>query len=141
MGKKKHKKRNKAPAQQTPAVFKKAPFFALPRCPQCGRSVLYRQLAAKPAAFSVRCRCGERFSCRPGLASAVLWLAALLLCFGMTRLVLAVSTDLMPVVFFTALFVAAAFFLYPLTLRAARPKPRKRHSTKEESQLPEKNGK
>ncbi len=137
------KKRKKAPVQKTPAAVaqKRSPFFALPRCPECGRTVLYRTLAAKPMLFAVRCRCGAEFGCRPRLASGILWLVTLLLCLGMIRLVIAVSTDMIPVFFFTVVFVTGAFFLYPLTLRAVRRNPKKQQLSKDESQLPEKNEK
>lgn len=140
MGKKKRKKAA-APEISAAVPQKRAPFFALPRCPECGRTVLYRTLAAKPVLFAVRCRCGAEFCCRPRLASGILWLATFLLCFGMIRLVIAVSTDMIPVYFFTVVFVTGAFFLYPLTLRAGCKSRKKQHLSKNDSQLHEKNEK
>lgn len=137
------KKRKAAPAQNTPApvLKKRSPFFALPRCPECGRTIPYRRLAAKPMLFAQHCRCGQRFRCRPGLASLILWLVTALLCMGMIRLVIRVSTDMMPVFFFTLIFVTGAFFLYPFTLRAVRCRPKKRLYGKNKPQLPKKNEK
>lgn len=137
------KKKRKTPAQKTPApvLKKRAPFFALPRCPECGRIVPYRQVVARPPVFSVPCRCKNKFRCRSGAASLILWLCTVLICLGMIRLIIAVSTDMIPVFFFTVLFVIAAFFLHPLTVRAVDPKKKKSKNAEDGVHLPEKNEK
>ena len=79
------KKKRKVPAQKTqvPVLKKRSPRLGLPRCPECGRTTKYSQCAAKLPFFSISCRCGTRFRCRPGMMSCALWVLTLLLCFGM----------------------------------------------------------
>ncbi len=136
-------KRRKIPVKKTPVFTEKkhAPFFALPRCPECGRVVLYGRILAKPMFFSESCRCGAKLRLRPSWASLVLWLVTVMICMGIIRLIIMVSTDMIPVYFFTVLFVIAAFFLYPLTVRTGDKKDKKIKEIKNTSHLREKNEK
>ena len=137
------KKKRKVPAQKTqvPVLKKRSPRLGLPRCPECGRTTKYSQCAAKLPFFSISCRCGTRFRCRPGMMSCALWVLTLLLCFGMIRLVISVSTDMIPVFFFTAVFVIGAFFLSLFTMRAGNKSRKNAESENRRVQPPKKNEK
>ena len=60
---------------------------------------------------------------------------------SMIRLVISVSTDMIPVFFFTAVFVIGAFFLSPFTMRAGNKSRKNAESENRRVQPPKKNEK
>ena len=97
---------------------KKIQFWGLPPCPECGCSAKYRQFLLKWPGQRLSCsHCGKRtklvFSGRSVLFSVVIFMAVILFnCFVLDH-----TTSILPVFFYTFLFVVFYFALLPFTLK------------------------
>ena len=100
-------------------------FFQQQVCPACGRKIPYHRLLARLPLFQVTCSCGERISFSAGKRTWILWGITLLFCCLSNFWMMKQVHWILPLLCYTVLIVAAAFFLSPFVWDQQKKKNKK----------------
>ena len=123
-------KKKKETAEVTPLLYDQVmqlgqsrAFFRVPACPKCTVQKKYGTFVARGPVFTEQCpHCGEAYICRPGVRSLIFGLITVVLCVLLSRTVMRIADNIVPMFFLTLLPVIGAYFLWPLTLSVQPPK-------------------